>query len=183
MRTEAKSVVLYHRVVVWLLFLILLLPLLGTLVYSLSTSWSATILPDGLTFKWYLALWSDSRFLAAFGQSLLVCFGALLLAINDEQGLRYAGRVGSGFGEAMLKDLHQKLRQLARDDSPLAVPLRGPDARGVSWVEPRLVAEVEFAEWTNEGIVRQATFVSLRSDKPAEAITREQAAPDRKSVV
>ncbi|HSX71719.1 MAG TPA: ABC transporter permease, partial [Pseudomonas sp.] len=81
MRTEAKPAALYHRVVVWLLFLILLLPLAATLLYSLSTSWSATILPDGLTFKWYLALWSDSRFLAAFGQSLLVCFGALLLAV------------------------------------------------------------------------------------------------------
>ena len=81
MRAETKPAALYHRVVVWLLFLILLLPLAGTLLYSLSTSWSATILPDGLTFKWYLALWSDARFLAAFGQSLLVCLGALLLAV------------------------------------------------------------------------------------------------------
>ena len=81
MRAETKPAALYHRVVVWLLFLILLLPLAATLLYSLSTSWSATILPDGLTFKWYLALWSDARFLAAFGQSLLVCLGALLLAV------------------------------------------------------------------------------------------------------
>ncbi|CAN7165333.1 ABC transporter permease [Pseudomonas sp. LjRoot71] len=79
-RADAKPAALYHRTVVWLLFLILLLPLAGTLVYSLSTSWSATILPSGLTFKWYVALWSDPRFLAAFGQSLLVCFGSLLLA-------------------------------------------------------------------------------------------------------
>ncbi|MGB4075091.1 ABC transporter permease [Pseudomonas sp.] len=77
---DAAPAALYHRVVVWLLFLILLLPLAGTLLYSLSTSWSATILPSGLTFKWYVALWSDPRFLAAFGQSLLVCFGSLLLA-------------------------------------------------------------------------------------------------------
>ena len=81
MRAETKPAALYHRVVVWLLFLILLLPLAATLLYSLSTSWSATILPDSLTFKWYLALWSDARFLAAFGQSLLVCLGALLLAV------------------------------------------------------------------------------------------------------
>lgn len=72
---------LYHRSVVWLLLLILLLPLLGTLLYSLATSWSATILPSGLTLKWYGALWSDARFLTAFGQSLLVCAGALLLAV------------------------------------------------------------------------------------------------------
>ncbi|MCK9262065.1 MAG: ABC transporter permease subunit [Azoarcus sp.] len=80
-RTDRPSASLYHRVVVWLLFLILLLPLAATLLYSLSTSWGATILPDGLTFKWYLALWTDARFLAAFGQSLLVCLGALLLAV------------------------------------------------------------------------------------------------------
>ena len=72
---------LYHRSVVWLLLLILLLPLLGTLLYSLATSWSATILPSGLTLKWYGALWSDARFLTAFAQSLLVCAGALLLAV------------------------------------------------------------------------------------------------------
>ena len=70
---------LYHRLVVWALFLILLLPLAATLLYSLATQWSASVLPDGLTLKWYLALWTDPRFLTAFGQSLLVCFGALAL--------------------------------------------------------------------------------------------------------
>ena len=57
----------------------LLLPLLATLVYSLSTRWGATLLPDGLTLDWYLKLWGDPRFLAAFGRSLLVCFATLLL--------------------------------------------------------------------------------------------------------
>ena len=78
---ESAPASLYHRLVVWLLFLILLLPLAATLLYSLATSWSATILPSGLTLKWYLALWSDARFLAAFGQSLLICLGALLLSV------------------------------------------------------------------------------------------------------
>lgn len=72
---------LLHQVVVYSLFAILLLPLLGTLLYSLSTSWSATILPSGLTFKWYVELWSDARFLAAFGRSLLICLGALALSL------------------------------------------------------------------------------------------------------
>jgi len=72
---------LYHRLVVYGLFLILLLPLAGTLLYSLATSWSASILPSGLTLKWYLALWGDARFLAAFGQSLLICLGALALSV------------------------------------------------------------------------------------------------------
>src|SRR3989338_8967840 len=80
-RADAIPAALYHRIVVWLLFLILLTPLAGTLLYSLSTSWSASILPDGLTLKWYLELWSDQRFLDAFGQSLLVCFGALALSV------------------------------------------------------------------------------------------------------
>ena len=81
MSPAEKRSPLFHQLVVYLLFLVLLLPLLGTLVYSLSTSWSATVLPSGFTFKWYAALWSDARFLAAFGRSLLVCFGALALAL------------------------------------------------------------------------------------------------------
>jgi len=80
-RAELDAPGLYHRAVVWLLFLILLLPLAGTLLYSVATSWSASILPSGLTFKWYLQLWGDPRFLQAFGQSLVVCVGALVLSV------------------------------------------------------------------------------------------------------
>ena len=101
-------------------------------------------------------------------------FGALLLAVNEDGGLRYAGRVGTGFGELALKELHKRLRKLARADSPLAGKLTSAQARGVSWVEPQLVGEVEFAEWTKEGILRQASFIALRSDKPAEQIVRER---------
>ena len=81
LRVESASGSVYHRCVVWLLFLILLLPLLGTLVYSIASSWSATILPSGVTFKWYSQLWGDPRFLTAFGQSLLVCVAALVLSV------------------------------------------------------------------------------------------------------
>lgn len=80
-RAEAGSASLYHRIVVCVLFAILVLPLVGTFVYSIASSWSATILPAGFTFKWYVQLWSDPRFLAAFGQSLLVCVGALILSV------------------------------------------------------------------------------------------------------
>ena len=80
-RAESTSASLYHRSVVWLLFLILLLPLLGTLIYSIASSWSATVMPSGFTFKWYVQLWGDPRFLAAFGQSLLVCVAALALSV------------------------------------------------------------------------------------------------------
>lgn len=77
--TRAET--LYHRVVVWLLFVTLLLPLAATLVYALATEWGATILPEGFTLKWMIALWSDPRFLQALWHSLLVCFGTLILSL------------------------------------------------------------------------------------------------------
>lgn len=101
-------------------------------------------------------------------------FGALLLAVNDDTGLVYAGRVGTGFDQAALKKISQQLKALEREASPLAKPLTSAQARGVHWVEPQLVGEVQFAEWTREGVVRQAAFVGLRTDKPAEQIVHEQ---------
>lgn len=80
-RADRRPAALYHRLVVCALFLILVLPLAATLLYSLATQWSATLLPDGLTLKWYLTLWSDQRFLLAFARSLLVCFGALAFSV------------------------------------------------------------------------------------------------------
>lgn len=71
----------YHRVVSGLLLLILLLPLAATLIYALATQWGATILPDGFTLKWLVALWSDPRFLLALWHSLLICLGTLVLAV------------------------------------------------------------------------------------------------------
>jgi len=103
-------------------------------------------------------------------------FGALLLGVHDDQGgLRYSGRVGTGFNETSLKALHKRMGELERDTAPFSTPPTGSEARGVRWLEPVLVCEVEFAEWTKEGIVRQAVFHGLRADKPAEAITRERA--------
>lgn len=101
-------------------------------------------------------------------------FGALLLGVNDASGLVYAGRVGTGFDQKTLKQLHERMQELERDSSPLAKPLTSAQARGVHWIEPQLVAEVEFAEWTREQVVRQAAFIALRSDKPAREIVREQ---------
>ncbi|MBY8136216.1 ABC transporter permease [Vibrio fluvialis] len=71
---------LYHKTVVYGIVGIMLVPIIATLVYSLSSRWGATILPDGLTVDWYLKLLSDMRFIEAFGRSLLVCVAALAIS-------------------------------------------------------------------------------------------------------
>nr|WP_312231349.1 DNA ligase D [Pseudomonas sp.] len=104
-------------------------------------------------------------------------FGALLLAVNEAKGLRYAGRVGTGFNEALLGSLHKRMKALARDDAPLHKQPSAAQRRGVQWIEPQLVVEVAFAGWTGEGLVRQGAFVGERTDKPAEQIVEERPAP------
>jgi bifunctional non-homologous end joining protein LigD len=104
-------------------------------------------------------------------------FGALLLAVNGPSGLVYAGRVGTGFSQAQLTQLHERLCAQERDTSPLDQPLRGAQGRGVHWVEPAQVCEVEFAEWTAEGLVRQAVFLGLPGDGHASRVVREQPMP------
>lgn len=104
-------------------------------------------------------------------------FGALLLAVNDADGLRYAGRVGSGFNDALLSSLHKRMKALGRDDSPLVKQPGAAQRRGVQWIEPYLVVEVAFAGWTHEGLVRQGAFIAERSDKPAEQIVQERPLP------
>ena len=108
-------------------------------------------------------------------------FGALLLGVYDRQGqLRYAGRTGTGFSERSLKELHKRLAVLAQSRPPFVNPPTGTDARGVHWVKPKLVAEVAFAQWTDEGLLRQAAFQGLREDKPARSIIHER--PQRQAV-
>ncbi|HUH13006.1 MAG TPA: DNA ligase D [Longimicrobiales bacterium] len=104
--------------------------------------------------------------------------GALLLGVHDDEGrLVAAGKVGTGFTEASLRQLLRRLEPLEREGSPLADPPRGAAARGVHWVEPELVAEVAFTEWTADGSVRHPSFQGLREDKPAAEVVREVPAP------
>jgi bifunctional non-homologous end joining protein LigD len=101
-------------------------------------------------------------------------FGALLLAVNEEgAGLVYAGRVGTGFNQKMLGEMLDQMKPLEQDASPLAKKLTSSQAKGVHWIKPTLVGEVEFGEWTREGIIRHSAFIALRSDKPASEVVHE----------
>jgi bifunctional non-homologous end joining protein LigD len=98
--------------------------------------------------------------------------GAILLGAFDGDGeLRYAGKVGTGFSERDLDDLLGRLRPLARESNPFAAR-RGP--RNATFVEPELVAEIEFRELTAEGMVRHGSFKGLRDDKPAADVVLER---------
>lgn len=99
-------------------------------------------------------------------------FGALALAYYDRNmKLRYAGKVGTGFDEEILAALTKRLAALKRPDSPLADP---PRERGIQWVKPRLVCEVSYTERTDDGILRQASFMGLREDIPPKSVGEER---------
>jgi bifunctional non-homologous end joining protein LigD len=97
--------------------------------------------------------------------------GALLVGYHDGDGLRYAGRVGTGFTEAVLDDLSGRLQSLRRDASPFDSTPRLP--RNTVFVEPSLVAEIEFTEWTAERVLRAPSFKGLREDRSAGEVRLE----------
>jgi bifunctional non-homologous end joining protein LigD len=99
--------------------------------------------------------------------------GSLLLGVPDRHGLRYAGGVGTGFTEAMLRDLRKRLTPLARPTSPFADGVPRADARDANWVEPQLAGEVEFSHWTTDGYLRHPSWRGLRPDKTPEQVQRE----------
>ncbi len=98
--------------------------------------------------------------------------GSLLLALPDHGGLRYIGRVGSGFSERALRELHRLLAPLRTDENP-ATGVPAADARDAQWVHPELVGEVEFANWTPGLILRHARWRGLRMDTSPDEIVRE----------
>nr|MDQ3057860.1 non-homologous end-joining DNA ligase [Pseudomonadota bacterium] len=99
-------------------------------------------------------------------------FGALLMAAVDAGALRYAGRVGTGYGDKTLREVFKQLQPLRRTTATLALPDHLPhdkrDNGTVHWVEPQLVAEVAYRGWGKEGLLRQASFQRLRIDKTVE---------------
>jgi len=108
------------------------------------------------------------------GQGSHADLGSLIVAVNADGRLRHAGQVGSGMSTAMRRHLLEALEPLRRDGSPLDPMPRLPSAR---WVEPRIVIRAEFAEWTSDGLLRQAAFKGIEVGKEPAAVVREEALP------
>jgi DNA ligase D-like protein (predicted ligase) len=98
-------------------------------------------------------------------------FGALLVGYNEDDALRYAGKVGTGFDQATLRSLGAKLREREQPESPFE-PFK-PVPPSARWVRPDLVAQVGFAEWTRDRRLRHPRYIGLREDKPATEVVRE----------
>ena len=98
-------------------------------------------------------------------------FRSLLLAVKEGRKLTYAGKVGTGFNGALIEELMERMEPLEVDKAAAEVPR--PDRKGAHWLKAKLVAEVNFAEFTDDGILRHPSFVGLREDKPAKDVVRE----------
>ncbi len=102
-------------------------------------------------------------------------FRSLLLGLHEGGKLRFAGKVGTGFSTAVQQDLRARFDKLKAAKPPAPVPRA--DARGAHWVKPKLVAEIAFAEFTADNVVRHASFLGLRADKKASEVVAEKEAP------
>jgi bifunctional non-homologous end joining protein LigD len=101
-------------------------------------------------------------------------FSSLLLAVNEDGKLRFAGKVGTGFSDTTLADLSKRFRALASDKPTVVADLPPVERRRIHWLKPKLVAEIEFAEFTGDGSVRHGRFLGLREDKVAKDVKREE---------
>jgi len=108
--------------------------------------------------------------------------GAILVGYYEGGKLRYAGRSGTGFTQESQRDLRKQLEKLIQS-KPAFDLLPKEASKGVHWVQPKLVAQLGFASWTSDNLLRHASFKGLREDKPASAVEREVAAPERLNAV
>lgn len=100
-------------------------------------------------------------------------FGSLILGVYEGNKLVYAGRVGTGFSMKQRVDLRRELDKHARATSPLFTVPNDPGLRDAHWIEPKLVAEVNFIEWTTDGSIRHPSFQGLRDDVKPQNVRRE----------
>src|SRR5574338_529769 len=98
-------------------------------------------------------------------------FRSLLLAARDKGKLTYAGKVGTGFNDRLIGEMMERMEPLEVDKAPVEVPRA--DRKGAHWIEPKLVAEIAFSEFTDDGILRHPSFIALREDKLAKEVVRE----------
>jgi bifunctional non-homologous end joining protein LigD len=98
--------------------------------------------------------------------------GALLVGYYDDGKLIYAGHVGTGFTDRLLEELRKEMAPITRPDSPFDTPV--PRLKNATFVEPKLVGEVQFSEWTRDGTLRQPSFKGLREDKDPRKVVREE---------
>ena len=105
-------------------------------------------------------------------------FGALLVGYYEDGKLRYAGKVGTGFDQRTLSDLGARMRELERDRPPFADV--NPIPKGTHWIEPTLVGQFAFSEWTRDGRLRHPRYLGLRDDKRPREVIRERPRPGRR---